>query len=631
MKSLQSHLSPTQPLRIQLAVMGIITGIYLILFGIVERQVNYPVAATVAFLPIIVVGLWFGVRAGGFYAIGLCVILGGLGVATQYPFAPLGASLAGSIFLIVCGVGAGWIREQFTSRDQMQRDLQLSEERLRSIVTGAPVILFALDNQGVFTFSEGNALSSLGLKPGEAVGRSVEDLFPEAKDFQEEVRRALNGETFSSVSRGPGVAFETRYSPLRNANGEIIGTIGVSVDVFSRIKAEKAYRILVESSVQGLVILQDSKVVFANAAQAALTGYSVEEILAMTPQQNLELAHPEDRAFVARRLQDRSAGKPLSTRAEIRLIRKDGALRWVEMYSATIEYGGKPATQIVTLDITERKQMEAALVEAEGLRLALVKERDLKELKSRFISMVSHQFRTPLSVINTTSYLLENYHDKFDADKRKDYFGKIRSQIDRLDELIENILTISEKEEKGLPFTPTTVNLEVFCREVVAEMQLTSETTHTLIFTHQGDLSSAIVDEKALRHILTNLLSNAIKYSPDGGDVVFNLTRQVGEAIFEIRDPGIGILSDDQRHLFEPFHRGTNVDGIKGNGLGLKIVKDFVDLHGGTVACVSEPDKGTTFTVRLPIAPLEDGQIQERQNSLTPEDIGGGSSDPYPQ
>ncbi|MEO8607059.1 MAG: ATP-binding protein [Chloroflexota bacterium] len=588
--------------------MGLITGLYLISFLIVEQFVDYPSADTLAFLPIIVVGLMYGIRAGIFYAVGLVSFSILLGILTRYSFMYLSATVVGHAFLILCGAGAGWIREQFTSRDEMQHDLQLSEERLRSIVTGAPVIFFALDKNGVFTFSEGNALSSLGLKPGEAVGRTAEDLFPDANGFHEEVRRALSGDSFISVSRGRGIALETRYSPLRDAHGELIGTVGVSVDVLSRVQAEEAYRTLVETSVQGLVIFQENRVVFANAAEAALTGYSIEDILAMTPQQNLELAHPEDREFVARRLQDRSSGKPLSTRAEIRLTRKDGEMRWVEMYSVGIEYGGKPATQIVTLDITERKRMEAALVESEGLRVALVKERELKDLKSSFISMVSHQFRTPMSVINTTSYLLENYHDKLDAEKRKDYLGKIRSQIDRLDELIENILIISQKEEKGLPFTPSNVDLEAFCRTLVAEMQLTSETLHTLVFTHSGDLSSAFVDEKALRHILSNLLSNAIKYSPNGGEVIFDLTRQDDAAIFEIRDSGIGILPDDQRHLFEPFYRGTNVTGIKGNGLGLKIVKDFVDRHGGTVACVSEPDKGTVFTVRLPIVQNETAQ-----------------------
>ena len=366
----------------------------------------------------------------------------------------------------------------------------------------------------------------------------------------------------------------------------------------SPIQTEAMYQTLIESLPQGLVIFQDNHIVFANAAEAQLTGYSIEELVAMTPQQILDIVHSDDREWVGWQLQDWTDGKPQPSPIEIRLLRKDGPVRWIEIYATPLEYQDKSASQLVMLDLTERKQREAALVEAEALR----QESELKELRDRFISLVAHLFRTPMSVINTTSYLLENYYDRLEADKRKDYFGKIRSQIDRLDELIENILTISQKEEKGLPFTPTTVNLEVFCRDLVAEIQMTTEPLHKIIFSHSGDLSSASVDEKALHHILTNLLSNAIKYSPDGGNVIFDLARQDGEALFEIRDSGIGILPDDQRHLFEPFHRGTNVTGIKGNGLGLKIVKDFVDLHGGAITCISEPDKGTTFIVRLPIS-----------------------------
>jgi PAS domain S-box-containing protein len=381
----------------------------------------------------------------------------------------------------------------------------------------------------------------------------------------------------------------------------------------NQMQEEILYRTLVESLSQGLVIFQDNHIVFANAAEAELTGYRIEELLAMTSEQMVAMIHPDERGWVIPRLQDQTAGEPTSTRAEIQLIRKDGTPHWVEIHVTPLEYQGKPAFQIVTLDIAERKQMEAALIEAELLRRALDQERELKELKSRFISMVSHQFRTPLSVISTTGYLLENYFERLPPEKRQDYFGKIRSQIDRLDELIENILTISEKEEKGLAFTPSTIDLWTFCQEVIAEMQLTSPTLHKLIFTADGDLTAAVVDEKLLHNILTNLLSNSIKYSPDGGEVVFKLTRQADEAVFEISDEGIGILADDQKHLFEPFHRGHNVTGIKGNGLGLKIAKDFVDVHGGTIACVSAVDKGTTFTVRLPIVQREMQAVEQNQ------------------
>lgn len=602
MNRLSPYLSWSQPFKTKLIVLGIITLTYLAVFLFLFNPAeNYPVAAMVAFLPAVSGGLLFGAVGGLVYSIAIAIFIYVLGLAVGYSFVNLSVTLWGHAFLVAGGVGAGWAREQFAEREQIQRKLQTSEDRLRSVVTNAPVILFALNRDGIFTLSEGSGLAILKLKPGEAVGQSVFELFAQADGFLEEVRRALAGEAFTSISRGRGLAFETRYMPQYDANGQFIGTTAVSVDVLSRIQAEEAYRTLVETSMQGLVILQDRRIVFTNQALVDLTGYSMEQLLALTQEQTLGLVHPDDRAAIARRLQDREDGKTIPSRAEVRMMRKDGAVRWIEMYSTSIEYRGKFAVQVVALDVTERKQMEAAMIETETLRLALRQERELKELKSRFISMVSHQFRTPLSVISTTGYLLENYHDRLPPEKREDYFGKIRSQIDRLDELIENVLTISEKEEKGLPFAPSMIDLEAFCREMTAEIQLTSAALHQLVFTATGDFSAVMVDVKLLRHILSNLLSNAIKYSPNGGEVDFDLKQQDDDAVFQISDAGIGISTDDQKHLFEPFHRGQNVGGIKGSGLGLKIVKDFVDVHGGAITCVSEVGKGTTFTVRLPI------------------------------
>ncbi|HSS99448.1 MAG TPA: PAS domain S-box protein, partial [Terriglobales bacterium] len=183
MKLLQASRFHVQPVRVKLAVMGLVAGLYLVVFAFVNQFTDYASAAVLVFLPAILVGLWYGTLIGAVYAILLGTITSLLGVVNHNTSVSLTAILGGDILLVLCGAGSGWIREQFASRDQMQHDLQLSEARLRSIVTGAPVILFALDQNGVFTFSEGNALSGLGLKPGEAVGRSVVDLFPEAKDF----------------------------------------------------------------------------------------------------------------------------------------------------------------------------------------------------------------------------------------------------------------------------------------------------------------------------------------------------------------------------------------------------------------------------------------------------------------
>jgi signal transduction histidine kinase len=167
--------------------------------------------------------------------------------------------------------------------------------------------------------------------------------------------------------------------------------------------------------------------------------------------------------------------------------------------------------------------------------------------------------------------------------------------------LLEDVLVIGKAETGKLKFNPEPLDIEEFCRDLVEEIQLSTRGEYAIAFLCQGQFSEACMDKNLLRHILTNLLSNAIKYSPQGCTVNFELTAHNGEAIFQIQDQGIGISLEDQQRLFESFYRGKNVGKIPGTGLGLTIVKNAVDLHGGQITVSSEVGVGTTFRVRIPL------------------------------
>lgn len=248
----------------------------------------------------------------------------------------------------------------------------------------------------------------------------------------------------------------------------------------------------------------------------------------------------------------------------------------------------------ISTDITKRKHAE------EGIRKALEKEKELGELKSRFITTMSHEFRTPLATILSSTDLLKRYSHKFGEDKKLDYFQQIQVAINHMTSLLSNVLLIGEAEVGNLEFQPTTLNLIQFCHDLVEEIQLTAS-NHIITFCTQEQSINACLDEKLLRQILNNLLSNAIKYSPQGSTVHFELVCQQGEAVFRIQDHGIGIPIADQAQLFNSFHRASNVGTISGTGLGLAIVKKSVDLHGGNIKVSSEVGVGTTFTVTLPL------------------------------
>jgi two-component system sensor histidine kinase/response regulator len=236
----------------------------------------------------------------------------------------------------------------------------------------------------------------------------------------------------------------------------------------------------------------------------------------------------------------------------------------------------------------------------EELSASLLREKELNQLKSRFISMVSHEFKTPLTTILLSSNLLQRYGERMPVEKRVEELQVIERTVNHLNSLLENVLTVTKGQVGKIEFRPELTDVQQLCQKLIERFRAMSEETHSIEFSHVGDRLQASVDPKLLEHILSNLLSNAIKYSPTGSGVFFEFSGNNNELVFQIKDEGIGISEADQHHLFDPFHRGENVGTIKGTGLGLSIVKQFVELHDGRISVESELGKGTTFTVVIP-------------------------------
>jgi PAS domain S-box-containing protein len=245
--------------------------------------------------------------------------------------------------------------------------------------------------------------------------------------------------------------------------------------------------------------------------------------------------------------------------------------------------------------------MQRKRVEDEVLS-ELKKEKELSELKSRFISMTSHEFRTPLCTILSSTDLLEAYGKKWSEDKKSEHFQRIQSAVARMTKMLDDVLLIAQAEAGKQEFQPVPMHLDQYCTDLVEELQQgESLRRHTINFVKSGQYTTTLIDENLLRQILSNLLSNAIKYSPSGSTIYFEVNCQEKEVIFIIKDSGIGIPKEDQQRLFESFHRANNVGNIPGTGLGLAIVKKSLDLHGGEITVDSSVGVGTTFIVRLPL------------------------------
>lgn len=234
-----------------------------------------------------------------------------------------------------------------------------------------------------------------------------------------------------------------------------------------------------------------------------------------------------------------------------------------------------------------------------AVRVALEKERELGEIKSRFWSMVAHEFRRPMTDISASAQLLEQYNHQLPEQRRREYLYVIQEAVKSMDRLLNDVLAVGRAERGSLRFEPAALDLEQFCHHLLEEMQFTAGENHPIIFTLHGQCDDVCLDKQLLRHILSNLLSNAIKYSPKGGTVYLDLTCAEGRAVFQVRDTGIGIPPGERQHLFESFYRANNVGDIPGTGLGLTMVKTCLELHGGQIAVDSEVGVGTTFTVTL--------------------------------
>jgi signal transduction histidine kinase len=235
------------------------------------------------------------------------------------------------------------------------------------------------------------------------------------------------------------------------------------------------------------------------------------------------------------------------------------------------------------------------------LKRALDQERELGELKSRFVTMVSHEFRTPLGIIMSAIELMRHYDDRLPKEQKHELQEDIHSATKLMAGLMEQVLVLGRVEAGKLGYRPAPVDIDVLAGKLTDESLSATNRKCPILWQPSGDLSNAHADESLLRHIFSNLITNAVKYSPNATPVIFSAHRDGTDAIFTVQDQGIGIPEQDIPNLFEAFYRCTNVGEITGTGLGLVIVKRCVDLHGGTIHLDSTPGTGTTFTIRLPL------------------------------
>jgi PAS domain S-box-containing protein len=501
------------------------------------------------------------------------------------------------------------LRAEIAERQRTEIALRHTNDTLQALVTASPRAILMLDLDGNVKIWNPAAERMFGWTEAEVIDLPspirLDDPLEDSTTLQSSV---LQGKTYTRVElrrhKKDRTAIDIIFSaaPLPNTNGQISGIVAVIADITEQKQRAEQLRLLqsVVVNTNDAVIITEAepidepgpRILYVNEAFTRITGYTPDEVLGKTPR---ILQGPKTDQTELQKIRTALA-RWESVTVEVINYRKDGSEFWNEFNLVPVADARGWYTHWIAVqrDTTARKR-------ADEIRLALEREKELSALKTRFFSMASHEFRTPLSTALAAAQVLENSQDEWNnTEKKLRNLHRIQDSVNNMVQLLDDILTINRAEAGNLAFNPKPLELERYCRHFVEEMCLSAGTCHILTFTCQGTSYTIDLDEKLMHSILSNLLSNAIKYSPHGGHIRLTLEFQANTVLLSVQDEGIGIPLEDQQQLFEPFHRGKNVHTIPGTGLGLVVVKKCVEQHQGTIHVISEVGIGTTLSIAIP-------------------------------
>jgi len=471
------------------------------------------------------------------------------------------------------------------------------------------------DIRGIILWANSSFADLTGYPLTEVIGKSSRELLHSGKQekaFYDNMWSSLlsgkiwTGELINKKKDGQLYAEEQTITPVLDQNGDVSHFISIKIDITSRKEMEKALR---ESEARWNFALEGSgdgvwdwdantNEVFFSKQWKEMLGYSDSEIGNTLSEWDKRI-HPDDKIACYADLEKHFAGVTEIYMNEHRMLCKDGTYKWIFDRGKVVNWqpDGRPHRVIGThTDITKRKKTEQSLL------AAIEKEKELNELKSKFISVASHEFRTPLSTILASSESLASYWERMTTEQRELRFSKIRQQVEHLNKYIGEMLHLTRLQAKEYLLDPVKFDMVELFNTIIDEFRNIGSENNRFHFEHPKGPLYVYLDKNETGKIVNNLITNALKYSEKDRLISVKLNSDNNSVYFSVKDKGIGIGKDDLKHLFEPFFRASNAGNIPGTGLGLNIVKEAIDRHKGTLTVKSKLNTGSEFIVQLPIS-----------------------------
>ena len=510
------------------------------------------------------------------------------------------------------------ISREITGRVMAELALRDSERRYRSIVEGQIDLVCLIEPDGTLAYVNNAYCAFYGRHPEELIGRSFfslvrpEDL-PQIKDRLAELQRDPTPRTMTFLTPddyGSGRWIQWVDYGITDENGTLQLIQSIGRDITHMKQVEQAliderlrYEELFELTPQPLYIYDEETLSFlkVNDAMVRTYGYSHEEFAQMNL---LDIRSPMEANRLLTLLRGEARDQDLMAPSTWLHRRKDGSTLEVEASARRIQFNGRPARLVAAADMTERRALEAERMNVESLEIELNKEREVTLLKERFTQMVTHEFRTPLSVIVSTIDILKSYIDRLSKDDISRKLDIVTKEARRMSTLLDDVLSISRASAGRVSVMLETFDAVDVLRGIVENVSMADRGHHTFVINPLCNTAPLSADRRLFEQVLINLLTNAVKYSPAGTTVSAEICVDTDHMTLRVSDQGIGIPEDERHRVFEAFHRADNASGIEGTGLGLAIVKQSVTQLGGEVYFTSEVGAGTTFTVSLPVEPV---------------------------